>query len=151
MPSCSLGDSTHTSRRACCDEHKDQQDLAWHCRVQKKMLFCTQLHHKFWLSGENKVPCIQQIKRECPQAHCVTFSIRDFSKPVIFSKEVGWAELPPHKHLRIGLFGFGGGWVFLLHRNHSQSYYSKLFVKYRVLTAQIWGQLLLFLNSPLLI
>lgn len=35
-------------------------------------------------------------------------NIRDFSKQEAFTKEVKWAELPLHKHLRIGFFGFCG-------------------------------------------
>lgn len=149
MPSCSLGDSTHNWESLVWWTHSSAGlSLARHSA--ENILFCTQLCHKVWFPGGNEVPCIQEIKRECPQAHCVTFSVKDLSKQVAFTKEVRWAELPLHKHLRIELFGFCGGvWVFLLHRNHSQSYSSKLLVKCRVITAQIWGQLFLFLNLPL--
>lgn len=115
----------------------------------ENILFCTQLCHKLWFSGGNKVPCTQQIKRECPQARCVAFSIRDSSKQVAFTKEVRWAELYYTNIWGLDCLGFVGVRVVLLHRN--QSYYSKLLVKYRVITSQIWGQVLHFLNSPPLI
>lgn len=46
----------HTTGRAWCDEHTAQQDLAWHCTVQKRSSFAHSYVTKSDFQGETRSP-----------------------------------------------------------------------------------------------
>lgn len=107
MPSCSLRDSTHTSRRAWCDEHTAQEHSGT-AECRKHLVLHTVMSQTLIFRGKQGPLHTANKERMSTGSLCCLFH-QGLLKASGFHKggEVSRAVL--HKHLRIGLFGFCGG------------------------------------------